>query len=210
MRSHRSLVFWVLSLWLMGCSYPISKQVREELTKDVTFPMVLKNPSAYEGDTVLWGGFIIETVNLKEGVEIFVLDTPLDHWEEPEAERYSRGRFIAKTAKFLDPAVYKAGKKITLAGKIAGAKTVPLGQTKYTYPVVSVIQLHLWKEEHYYPYYYYPYYYPWGGPNSWWYGYGPYYGPYYGPFYRPDYDDEEEGRHEEGEGEEEEGRDRDK
>lgn len=184
MGSIRSFVVGVLSLSMVGCAYPISEQIKEEVTEDVTFPMVLKNPSAYEGDIVLWGGLIIETVNLKEGAEIFVLDTPLDHWEEPAPERYSRGRFIAKTTKFLDPAVYRAGKKITLAGQIVGGKTLPLGEAKYTYPVVVIRQFHLWEQV-----YDYTYHYPgntpfssWGSPYS-----DPFYGSYYGPFYGPIY-----------------------
>jgi len=194
-------------LLMLGCAYPISKQVREEVTADVTFPMVMRDPSAYVGDIVLWGGYIIRTENLKEGVEIFVLETPLDHWEEPEPEHYSRGRFIAKTAKFLDPEVYAKGRKITLAGEIAGGTMLPLGKTEYLYPVVVVKQLHLWKKPPAYPYYY-----PWYGPYSWYgpYPYGPYYGPYYGPFYEPDYGgDEDEEPHEEGH-EAGEGHDRDR
>jgi len=200
MQSFRYLVLWVLSLSLAGCAYPISEQVKKEVTKDVTFPMVLENPSAYVGDIVLWGGVIIKTVNLNQESEIFVLDTPLDHWEEPEPEQYSRGRFIAKTAGFLEPEVYRKGKKITLAGEIIGAKTLPLGKTEYRYPVVMIKQFHVWKKVPYYPYYY-----GWYGP---YYGpYGPYYSPYYGPFYEPDYGyDRHEGS---GEEEEEEGRTRD-
>ena len=203
----KCLVFMIPPLLMLGCASPISKQLRQEVTEDVTFPMVLKNPSAYEGDIVLWGGFIIKTVNLEEGVEIFVLETPLDHWEEPEPQQYSRGRFIAKTAKFLDPEVYAKGRKITLAGKIVGGATHPLGQTQYLYPVVMVKQLHLWKKAPASPYYY-----PWYGPYSWYgpYPYGPYYGPYYGPFYEPDYGgDEDEEPDEEGH-EAGEGHDRDK
>ena len=197
MLSIRSMIV-ILSLSMAGCAYPISEQLRKEVTEDVTFPIVLKNPSAYVGDIVLWGGFIIRIENLKEGVEIFVLETPLDHWEDPEPAQYSRGRFIAKTNKFLDPAVYTKGRKITLAGEIVGGTTLPLGKTEYSYPVVTVKQLHLWKKVPYYPYY--PYYYPW---------YGPYYGPYYGPFYAPDYGYDEDEEHGE-EGEEEESHDKDK
>jgi outer membrane lipoprotein len=172
MRNLRWLLLYLLSLSMAACAYPISEQLREEVTEDVSFQMVLKNPSAYVGDIVLWGGFILRTENLKEGVEIFVLDTPLDYWEDPEPEQYSRGRFIAKTAKFLDPAVYKKGRKITLAGEIIGGTTLPLGEAQYTYPVVMIKQIHLWKKAPYYPYYYYP---------------GGWYGPYYGPFYEPGY-----------------------
>jgi hypothetical protein len=111
--------------------------------------MVLQNPTAYVGKIVLWGGEIIETVNVQGGSEITVLETPLDYQERPESARYSRGRFIAKSSEFLDPAIYKKGQKITLAGEIVGNEIKPLGKTEYAYPVVMVKQLHLWKRVHY-------------------------------------------------------------
>ena len=43
----------------------------------------------------------------------------------------------------------KKGKEITLAGEIVGKETKPLGKTEYTYPVVLVKQLHLWKRPYY-------------------------------------------------------------
>ena len=144
---------------------------------------------------MLWGGEIIETVNVQGGSEMIVLDTPLDYQERPERARYSRGRFVAKSSKFLDPAIYKKGKEITLAGEIVGKETKPLGKTEYTYPVVLVKQLHLWKR----PYYgrYYPY---WGGPYygpyyDYW-GHGFYYEPYYWDFYG-DFDEDDFGPGEE-------------
>ena len=166
----------LLSVFLLGafsCAYPITTELRQQVTEDVTFPMVLQNPTAYVGDIVLWGGEIIETVTIQGGSEITVLDTPLDYQERPESARYSRGRFIAKSSKFLDPAIYKKGKKITLAGEIVGTETKPLGKVEYAYPVVMVKQLHLWKRAYYGRYY--PY---WGVPN-----YGPYYDTWgYGPY----------------------------
>jgi outer membrane lipoprotein len=127
----------------------------------------------------------------REGSEITVLDTPLDYQERPESARYSRGRFIAKSSRFLDAAIYKKGKRITLAGEIVGKEARPLGRAEYVYPVVLVKQLHLWKRTHYGRYY--PY---WGGPfyrpyYDYW-GPGYYYGPYdwdfYGDFDEDDFD----------------------
>ena len=192
MHRYRTLGFLALPLLLLGCaSLPISKQLRTEAAKNVTFSMVLENPKAYVGTIVLWGGQIIKTVNLKEGTEIFLLETPLDSYERPEGGFSSRGRFIAKDSNFLDPAVYKKNRWITLAGEVIGEKTEALGKTEYTYPVVAVKQLHLWKR----PLYYYPYY------NPYYYWYGPYWdwdAPYWdwdapyswGPY--DDWDDQEE------------------
>jgi len=79
MRTIGNLKLLALALSIAGCAYPISQQMREEAAKDVTFNMVLNNPSAYVGDLVIWGGTIIKTVNLKEGTQIFVLNTPLNY-----------------------------------------------------------------------------------------------------------------------------------
>jgi outer membrane lipoprotein len=183
---HQMVVYrfprWViLSVFLAGafsCAYPISSELRNEVSEGITFPMVLQNPTAYAGKIVLWGGQILEMVNYKEGSDIIVLDTPLDYQERPEAARYSRGRFIARSPTFLDPAIYRKGKKITLAGEIVGKETKPLGKVEYAYPVVLVKQLHLWEPRYYGPYYY-PYWgWPYYGPYRGYWGYGPYYGHY--------------------------------
>ncbi|MEJ2723323.1 MAG: Slp family lipoprotein [Deltaproteobacteria bacterium] len=173
-----------------GCSYPISQQLRQEARKDLTFPMVLENPTNYIGSIVLWGGSIIETVTLTEGSEIFVLQTPLDHMEVPAASRHSQGRFIAKSSRFLDPEIYKNGRKITLAGEITGKETRPLGKSQYTYPVVAIKELHLWKKKKAYVYPY-PSYFGWYYGPGWgwgldWYGPGPYWPSW------DDWDEEEE------------------
>ncbi len=175
------LLFGLILLLVSGCGYPISKGLREEARKDVTFPMVLQNPAAYIGSITIWGGNIIETVTNPSGSEIIVLETPLDYMEMPESRKYSQGRFIAKATKFLDPEVYKKGKKITVAGEIVGKETRPLGKAEYAYPVLMVKQIHLWRKE---PVYVYPPgYYGWYGPYSWPYGWN-----WYGPYWPYDYD----------------------
>jgi outer membrane lipoprotein len=199
MRTFGHLKFIILVLSISGCAYPISQQLREEAAKNVTFPMVLNNPPAYIGDIVIWGGTIIRTVNLKAGTEIFILDTPLNQRGVPKQAIHSRGRFVAKSSKFFDPAVYKRGNQVTVAGEISGEKTLPLGQTRYTYPVIRIKEIHLWENEHYYPDYFddYGYYHYWRGP---------YYPPGFWGFYGDDRENEEhEGRTGAEEGEEHEG-----
>jgi outer membrane lipoprotein len=177
-KSPKLLLFGLFLLMISGCAYPISKELRQEATKDLTFSIVLQDPTAYIGSIVLWGGRIIETIPQTEGSEILVLETPLDYLEEPEADKYSQGRFIGKSSKLLDPEIYKKGKKITLAGEIIGKETRPLGKARYTYPVVMIKELYLWKKEQAYIY----------PPPYYWYGpYGPYPWPY-GGWYPPHYD----------------------
>ncbi len=87
----------------------------------------------------------------------------------------SSGRYIVMSSKFLDPTIFRAGMKITVAGQVAGKKTMVVDQTNYTYPVVAVKQLVLWRISYYaYPYDYWDYwpsfYGPYWGPGGW----GPY------------------------------------
>lgn len=191
MTRYRFFRWFVAGLYLftaLGCAYPISKQLREEVDKNLTFPIVQQDPTAYVGSTVIWGGEIIKTTNLTDGTEILILDTPLDYQGMPRDAEFSRGRFMAKSSQFLDPALYKNGKKITVAGEIMGQETKPLGKTEYIYPAIRVKQLHLWKSPQY-MYYYSPY---WD-----WYGPYPYYGPYHPPYHRGFYGDLRKGEEEE-------------
>ncbi|MEJ2695913.1 MAG: Slp family lipoprotein [Candidatus Sulfobium sp.] len=171
------LCFAVLFL-VSACAYPISKGLRKEAEKSPRFATVLKSPGMYTGSVVIWGGIIIETINHKKGSEVLVLETPLDYEGEPEDSEYSHGRFIATTSGYLDPEIYRKGRKVTVAGEIISPEKRKIGETTYTYPVISIREIHIWKvQEAYYPPSYYGY--GWYGP---YYGYGPYWGPPFGPW----------------------------
>jgi len=147
--------------------------------------MVLADSQAYEGDTVIWGGTVIKTQNTPRGSLLFILETPLGSRDYPEDADASAGRFIAKTDHFLDPLVYAKGRKVTVAGKVIGARTIANRKTKlsYTYPVVQVEQLHLWKQKAPLPPL--PSYYYWDAwPDPIW-GFPGYYGAF-------DYDEDDE------------------
>ena len=66
--------------------------------------------------------------------------------------------------RFLDPAIYRSGRDITVAGEVQGSEVRRLGEIAYRYPVIAALELHLWKEPlspQSYPYAYpfgYPYY----------------------------------------------------
>ena len=165
-------VMLALSLGLAsGCAtFPMSKELRSQVDKKITFKKVLADPDTYKGSTVIWGGEIVQVVNLVQGTELIVLDSPLDRGERPLDSEYSRGRFIARTDSFLDPLIYKENVKVTIGGSVGGKETRILGQGQYSYPVVDIKEIRVWRNETIY-YYYPPYYgpsayfywdYPWG------------------------------------------------
>lgn len=177
MSSGRSGLRWpwgLVFLILWGCQHPIQREYREEAVRDVPFQEIRRDPSAYVGSTVIWGGEVIETVNLPRETEIIILQTPLGREGRPEEPIRSEGRFIARAPDFLDPDVYEKGRRVTVAGEITGVESRPLGKMEYAYPILRIRQIHLWREEQPLPPYYY------GDPWGW---YGPTFLPHYYPYY---------------------------
>ena len=167
-----------LALFISGCAHVISKDLRSHSDLSLTLKQVYQNTNAYKGKSVVWGGEIIETVNQKDGTtQIEVFQRPLGWRGELKETLASEGRFLILADKYLDPYIFRRGRKITVAGEIQEEKIKPLGEMDYRYPLLLSKQIHLWEEYYYYPVYYYPYYYydPWWGyPYGWW-GFGYYY-----------------------------------
>jgi len=171
-RSQLSEPLWGFGLLLFilfsGCA-PISKELRAEADKTLTFQQVFQKPEAYKGKIVIWGGEIVQTINQEDKTTLIeVLQRPLDWQEEPKETGPSGGRFLVLAEKYLDPQIYRNGREITVAGEILGEKTRLLGEMEYRYPLVLSRQIYLWREYGYhYPPPYYPYG-PWGDYDPWW------------------------------------------
>ena len=173
------LLFSLIFL-LSGCAHVISKDLRTNADASLTFSQVHQNPNTYKGKSVVWGGEIIETVNQKDGTtQIELFQRPLGWREEPKEALASEGRFLILVEKYLDPYLFRRGRKITVAGEILGEKIKPLGEMDYRYPLLLSKQINLWEEYYYrpYPYYYYPWWYydPWWGYPYGWRGFGLYF-----------------------------------
>jgi outer membrane lipoprotein len=154
----RLKAFFLLGICLLlssNCATsPIGEQYRDEAV-EVPFSEIAGSPTRYRGSTVVWGGEILEKTVFRDTTRFIILQTPLDDRDRPGDKTDSRGRFIAIADDYLDPSVYEEGKRVTLAGEITGTETLPLGTTQYTYPVVRVEQIHLWREVEPGPYGYY-------------------------------------------------------
>lgn len=168
-------LFLALPALLGGCAHVVSPQLRALAREDLTFPMVLSDPERYQGEVVIWGGVIIETQNRPEGTTLVILETPLDREGAPKDAEFSRGRFLARTRSFLDQAVYREGRKVTVAGEVAGKEVRAVGEMQYSYPVLAAREIHLWREPPVawgsrYPLG--PYWYWWDPYWPWWPGWG--------------------------------------
>ena len=165
---------FTIPFFMMSCSV-ISQQIRKESMAPVGFKMLLQETDQYLGNTVILGGYILETQNLPDKSSIKVLQAPLGLGENPKSKDDSEGRFIVSQKGFLDPEIYSKDRKVTVAGTVVGKTIEKIDHSAQPYLKLDSREIYLWPKEVYYPgpFYdpwYYPYYY-------YWYPY-PYY-PYY-------------------------------
>ena len=158
---------------LMGACAPFSQDIMRRVDPTLTFTEIQKDPQRYLGKVVLWGGVIVETENRKDETLFKVMRTELDYEKRPVNRDRSTGRFIVRAAGFLDPAIYREGREITVAGEVAGKEVLPIGGIMYTYPVISAKEIRLWEKGVGAPYGYSPWF--WGPYPYGYYGY-PYWG----------------------------------
>lgn len=162
---------FIMLFFIMSCSV-ISQQIRKESMAPVNFKTLIQETDKYLGNTVILGGYILETQNLPDKSTIKVLQVPLGWREDPKSRDDSEGRFIISYKGFLDPEIYSKDRKVTVAGIIVGTLAEKVGQFTKSYLKIKSREIYLWpKEEDYLRPYYDPWYYPY-----------PYYWPPY-PFY---------------------------
>lgn len=144
MRPRSSLLF--LFVLLAGCTHAISKDLLKGVERSVTFSQIFASPETYEGRSVLVGGVIVRTTNKVEGTLLEVYATALDRQGRPIDTDRSAGRFLALHMGFLDPEIYKQGRKVTIVGTVQGAQTAFLGEILYRYPYLIAKEIHLWEQ----------------------------------------------------------------
>lgn len=110
------LICLAFSVMQWGCAHVISPELRAAAKKDLDLPKVMADPERYLGEVVIWGGMILEAEPEEDGSTLVVLESPLDVEGTPRDPEFTRGRFLARSKAFLDPAVYCRGRKVTIAG----------------------------------------------------------------------------------------------
>lgn len=169
----RVLCLLVLTCCIAGCAHVISEESRNLVDQSVTFGQLRSAPDSALGKFVLLGGVVAGVHNNAEGSSLEVVHTPHKGDALPdEISAASGGRFLAVTANFLDPMVYQAGRRVTLVGLVQGSKIMPLDTVAYTYPVLAIHEIYVWKKSETEPnnrqlpgYYYDPFW--WSPPYRW-------------------------------------------
>jgi outer membrane lipoprotein len=167
-----------LAVLVGGCASAFPGEVMRTVDTRISADDVRRDPDAFKGARVIVGGDILSTQPKPGETEIELLARRLRDDDSPERSDRSPGRLLLRSADFLDPAVYAAGRRISVIGTVSGVEERKVGELPYRYPVIAVERIRLWAQD----IAQYGAYYPWG---AW--PYDPYYlGPpyYFGPRHR--------------------------
>jgi outer membrane lipoprotein len=146
---------------LGGCASGFPEAALRSVNRAITASELRADPKAYVTQRVILGGEILATRPRVGETEIEVLGQRLRGDDSPERGDESEGRFLVKTTEFLDPAVYAAGRRLTVIGAVTGEEERKIGELPYRYPVIAADRLRLWPRESGEPPLFYPGY-PWG------------------------------------------------
>jgi outer membrane lipoprotein len=158
-------VVCALMLVVNACTPVISPQLRDQADRDLTYAALASRPDDFKGKIVVLGGTIAQAVPKPQGTEIEVVQKQVSSSGEPYLTDKSEGRYLVVVDRFLDPAIYRSGRDITVAGEVQGSMLRRLGEIDYRYPVIAAAELYLWKRPASPPSYPYPY--PFGYPYYW-------------------------------------------
>ncbi|MDT8423989.1 MAG: Slp family lipoprotein [Desulfuromonadales bacterium] len=136
----------MLAILLMpGCTHVIPSAARAKADRNLDFTAIKNNPDQYLGQTLLLGGLVVDIELAREGTTLEIFSYGLDFTGEPVYTDANSGRFLSRTDRFLDPALFAPGRFVTLVATVQGRKTKPLGEIDYTYPVLSIDNIYLWE-----------------------------------------------------------------
>ena len=135
------------ALLLQGCSFAISPDVANVADRTITFEKLQADPPSQKGKTVIFGGLIARTRNVKTGTLIEVVQKELDYWGRPRRTDRTSGRFIVLQQRYLDALVFAPGREITVAGVVTGDEEASLDGSSGAYVLISALEIKLWPRE---------------------------------------------------------------
>ena len=129
-----------------GCATTGKKTTEQPTYEKIPFSQILAAPESFQGRIVQLGGVIVATENLAEETMLEILEKPLGRNGRPTSGDATGGRFMVVFDSFLDGAVYRPDRPVTIVGEVVGKKTGLIGETPYQYPLLSGRDVRLWEK----------------------------------------------------------------
>ncbi len=146
------LLATALLLSLAGCARPFPSHITDQVDRRITYADLSKDPEGYKGKWVMFGGSIVGARTERDGRTFLeILQKPVDRDGRPYYRSdETGGRFMAVSSEFMDPAIYRRGRLITVVGEVVGESVRPIDQLTYRYPLLAVQAVHLWEPSYNY------------------------------------------------------------
>ena len=144
MRIPRLGLLTVALFFLHGCASNVPIEIRQSPAGAPAVGAVTADSTPYQGQHVRWGGSIVSVENKADETRLEILAKKLDYYGQPKYTDKSEGRFVARSASFLDPQIYRKDREITIYGTVEGSEAGKIGDKPYTFPVVKVEKFYLW------------------------------------------------------------------
>ena len=146
MRTWQKCLILIVMVSVVAACATTPKLDLETVDESVRPAAVVNDIEKYKGVKILWGGVIINSVNLKQGTQFEILAQPLNSRYKPQVDQKTIGRFIAYHSGYLETVDYAPGRLLTVVGTITQLKQGHIGEAEYTYPVVQAEQIYLWSQ----------------------------------------------------------------
>lgn len=141
------LLLAAVLIFLSGCAGVFSDETLNLVERNVPFAVLRQEPEQFKGRLLLLGGSIVAVRNSNQGGELELVQLSTDDNGKIREKATSGGRFLARSGDFLDPAIFRPGLRISLVGEVEGREIRPLAEMDYSYPVLAIRELHLWRPE---------------------------------------------------------------
>jgi len=144
--------FTAFALLVSACSgnKVIPPDLKDQIDSSASFRDIQASPQSFQGRTVLLGGEILGARRVQDGIELEMLQLPVNGDDPPTERRTdSQGRFLAVDRGGGDPASFPPGTRLTLVGAVTGEETRRLDESTYRYPTLEVKHLYVWSEDSY-------------------------------------------------------------
>ena len=151
---HQSLIAMqaVLFLFFMlgGCTSIQERPDRHEDYEKIPFSEILRSPEEHRGKVIRLGGVILNVANEERGTVLEILEKPLSWRGRPKPGDASGGRFMAVFVTFLDKAIFRPHRAVTIIGEVIGVEKASIGEMAYDYPLLSGREIRLWQARGYF------------------------------------------------------------
>ena len=146
-----------LSCLLLGACTSMPQAMKDARVVDIPYALASQNIDRNKDVPVRWGGVIIDVENEENFSLVQVLFYPLNYSAHPRLDKPNEGRFVIKSAEFLDPVIYAKGREITVVGILNGSIERTVGRKVIQVPLILSTAIYLWPKHYHNDYYSYGY-----------------------------------------------------